>query len=149
MAISAPRRLRPLAVYAMGYLAFIYVPVLFLPLFSFNDSTFISFPLSGFTIQWYIDAFGEERLMQALWNSVRVGVPVAILSTILGTLAAKAVTRYRMPGITPVVSFIMAPLVVPGIIVGISLLVILITIGIELRSVERHKTDIFRTQFQR
>lgn len=131
-AIGAPRTLRPLTVYAVGYLAFVYVPVLFLPLFSFNDSVFISFPLSGFTFQWYITAFEEEGLMQSLWNSVKVAVPVAILSTILGTLAAKAVTRYRMPGVAPVISFVMAPLVVPGIIVGISLLVIINAIGIEL-----------------
>lgn len=121
-----------LGVYAVAYLAFVYVPVLFLPLFSFNDSSFIAFPLKGLTFQWYVDALEEKRLMRALWNSVRLGVPVAILSTILGTLAAKAVTRYRMPGKAPVISFIMAPLVVPGIIVGIALLVIITSLGLEL-----------------
>ncbi|MEO1193507.1 MAG: ABC transporter permease [Pseudomonadota bacterium] len=124
--------IHPLAVYATLYLVFIYVPVLFLPLFSFNDATFIAFPLSGFTTQWYVDAFSNDRLMGSLWNSVKVGIPVAIISTALGTLAAKAVTRYRMPGKAPIVSFIMVPLVVPGIIVGIALLVIINTMGVEL-----------------
>ena len=133
--MSAPgkaRRIDTLVIYAVAYLAFIYIPVLFLPLFSFNDSTFIAFPLKGFTFQWYIDAFESNRLMGALFNSMKVGIPVAIISTILGTLAAKAVTRYRMPGKASVVSFIMAPLVVPGIIVGIALLVIATTVGVKL-----------------
>ncbi len=125
-------RFGTLGIYAVTYLAFVYIPVLFLPLFSFNDSTFIAFPLKGFTFQWYIEALESDRLLGSLFNSVKVAVPVAILSTILGTLAAKAVTRYRMPGKTPVVSFIMAPLVVPGIIVGIALLVIATTVGVEL-----------------
>ena len=127
-----PPKYGALGVYAAAYLAFVYVPVLFLPLFSFNDSTFISFPLKGLTVKWYFEVFEKGRLLQALWNSVKVGVPVAIVSTIFGVLAAKAVTRYRMPGKASVVSFIMAPLVVPGIIVGIALLVIANTVGIKL-----------------
>ncbi len=121
-----------LGLYAVFYLAFIYGPVLFLPLFSLNDSTFISFPLKEFTFKWYVEAFQSERLMASLFNSVKVGVPVAIISTILGTLAAKAITRYRMPGKTPMMSFLMAPLVVPGIIVGIALLIIINRVGIDL-----------------
>jgi len=131
-AIASQRKVGPLTVYAIAYLAFVYVPVLFLPLFSFNDSIFIAFPLKGFTIEWYVAAFQDKRLMGSLLNSVKVGIPVAIISTILGTLAAKAVTRYRMPGVAPIVTFIMAPLVVPGIIVGIALLVIINALGIEL-----------------
>ncbi|MEM8814083.1 MAG: ABC transporter permease [Pseudomonadota bacterium] len=125
-------RLDALSLYAVAYLAFIYVPVLFLPLFSFNDSQFVAFPLKGFTLEWYGDAFTSDRLLGALWNSVKVGVPVAIISTILGTLAAKAVTRYRMPGKSALMTVIMAPLVVPGIIVGIALLVILNQFGVQL-----------------
>ena len=121
-----------LGVFAVTYLAFIYIPVLFLPLFSFNDSTYIAFPLKGFTFEWYIKMTEADGLIRSLMNSIKVGVPVAIISTLLGTLAAKAVTRYRMPGVTPIVSFIMAPLVVPGIIVGIAILIIVNWIGIDL-----------------
>ena len=46
---------RPLYVYAIFYLAFLYIPVMFLPLFSFNDNIYITFPLKGFTIQWHSD----------------------------------------------------------------------------------------------
>ncbi len=121
-----------LGVFAITYLAFIYIPVLFLPLFSFNDATTIAFPLKGFTFNWYLQMTEAKGLIDSLLNSIKVGVPVAVVSTLLGTLAAKAYTRYRMPGVTPLVGFIMAPLVVPGIIVGISILIIVNWIGIPL-----------------
>jgi spermidine/putrescine transport system permease protein len=114
-----------LGFFAISYLAFIYIPVMFLPLFSFNDSTTIAFPLKGFTLEWYVEAFATKALFESLYNSIKVGIPVAIISTAFGTLAAKAATRYRMPGIGPVMGFIMAPLVVPTIVVGIGLLIII------------------------
>ena len=109
-------------VYAVVYLVFIYLPVLFLPLFSLNDSIYIAFPLKGFTLQWYGAMFNNVYLIEAFFNSLKVATIVSILSTVLGTLAAKAVTRYRLPGRGPLVGFIMVPLVVPEIIMGIALL---------------------------
>ena len=122
----------PLFIYAVWYLAFLYIPVLFLPLFSFNDSIYVAFPLKGFTLQWYADMLENPALLQALENSVKVGAAVAIASTFLGIFAAKAMTRYRLPGKGPLTSFIMLPLVVPGIILGIALLVISNTVGVDL-----------------
>ncbi len=57
----------------MFYLAFLYVPVLFLPLFSFNNSVFIAFPLSGFTTQWYGQMLADDAMLHALGNSLEVG----------------------------------------------------------------------------
>jgi len=122
----------PLFIYAVWYLAFLYIPVLFLPLFSFNDSIYVAFPLKGFTLQWYGDMLDNPALLQALENSVKVGAAVAFASTFLGIFAAKAMTRYHMPGKGPITSFIMLPLVVPGIILGIALLVISNTVGMSL-----------------
>jgi len=130
--ISLKPKFGALGFFAIAYLAFVYIPVLFLPLFSFNDSTYIAFPLKGFTTQWYWEAFESDSLMKALRNSFKVGIPVAIISTALGTLAAKAVTRYRMPGKSTAMSFIMTPLVVPGIIVGVALLLIAKMFGVTL-----------------
>ena len=84
--------------YALFYLAFLYVPVLFLPLFSFNKSVLIAFPLSGFTTQWYAQMLADDAMLKALGNSLVVGATTALLSTLLGLLAAKALTRYRVPG---------------------------------------------------
>ena len=120
------------AIYAVIYLIFIYLPVLFLPLFSFNDSIYVAFPLKGFTFEWYERMFNNPSLISAFFNSVKVASSVAVLSTVLGMLAAKAVTRYRMPGRGPIVGFIMVPLVIPEIIMGIALLVLINAGGIPL-----------------
>ena len=123
---------RPLQIYAVIFLIVLYVPVLFLPLFSFNDSIYVSFPLQGFTLQWYFELFERDAVWNSLWNSVRVGAVVAVGSTALGIFAAKAITRYRMPGKGPIVGFIMLPLVVPLIIFGVALLVLLGQMGVPL-----------------
>ena len=124
---------RPLAVYAVLYIAFLYGPVLFLPLFSLNDSIYIAFPLTGVTLKWYAAMLDNAPLHAALWNSIRIGVITSVSSTILGIFAAKAVTRYRMPGVRPVVGVIMLPLVIPEIILAVALLVVFIRLfGLEL-----------------
>lgn len=123
---------RPLQVYAAVFLVVLYLPVLFIPLFSFNDSIYVRFPLEGATLQWYVELWSRDPVWNALWNSVRVGITVAVISTILGVVAAKAITRYRMPGKSALVTFIMMPLVIPGIIFGVALLVLLSRLGIPL-----------------
>ncbi len=121
---------RPLFVYAIMFLAFLYVPVLFLPLFSFNDSIYIAFPIENWTLQWYRQMFDNEPMIASLMNSIRVGAVASVLSTFLGVFGAKAVTRYRIPGRDPIVAVIMAPLVIPGIILGVALLILVNRVGI-------------------
>lgn len=123
---------RPLQVYAAIFLIVLYTPILFLPLFSFNDSIYVKFPLTGFTFQWYVELMSREPVWAALWNSLRVGAATSIFATFLGIFAAKAITRYRIPGKGAVVRFIMLPLVVPGIIFGVALLVLLSRMGVPL-----------------
>ncbi|MGH6928153.1 MAG: ABC transporter permease [Dongiaceae bacterium] len=118
-------RISWLGVYAVLFIVVLYGPVLMLPMFSFNDSIYIAFPLKSFTTKWYVEMVNNPSLMAALKNSLKVGVSVAIISTALGLLAAKAITRYRLPGKGPVVGTIMIPLVVPSIILGIAILVVL------------------------
>ena len=74
----------------------------------------------------------SPSMLEALLNSIKVGLIVAIVSTILGLLAAKALTRYRLPGRGPVISFIMIPLVIPEIILAISLLILISQVDIPL-----------------
>lgn len=125
-------KLSALGGYSVLYLLFIYLPVLFLPLFSFNDGIYVAFPLKGFTTRWYAEMAANEALLQALKNSVMVGGTVAVIATVLGTLAARAFTRYRFAGRKPLFGIIVIPLVVPGIILGIALLVMSNRIGVEL-----------------
>jgi spermidine/putrescine transport system permease protein len=113
-----------LTFYGLAFIVFLYMPVLLLPLFSFNDNIFAIFPLKGFTLRAYAQLADDTKLQAAVWNSITVGVCVAVISTTLGLLAAMAVTRYRMPGKGPVVGTIMLPLVIPSIILGVALLVL-------------------------
>jgi len=123
---------RPLHVYALLYLALLYIPVLVLPLFSFNDSIYIAFPLGGFTTKWYEQMINNEPMLAAFINSVKVATATSVFATALGIFAAKAVTRYRMPGRGPVVGFIMLPLVIPGIVFGVALLILISRLGVPL-----------------
>ena len=121
---------RPLHVYALGYLAFLYIPVLFLPLFSFNDSPYFAFPLKGFTMEWYRQMISHEPMHSSLVNSLKVGAVAAMVATVLGIFGAKAVTRYRIPGKKSLVFVIMLPLVIPGILLGVALLLLISRVGI-------------------
>ncbi|KGM86695.1 ABC-type spermidine/putrescine transport system, permease component II [Roseovarius mucosus DSM 17069] len=123
---------RALQLYAVLFLIVLYVPVLFIPLFSFNDSIYVRFPLQGVTLKWYGELWTREPVWNALWNSVKVGLVVSVISTVLGVMAARAITRTRMRGKGALVTFIMMPLVIPGIIFGVALLVLLSRLGVPL-----------------
>jgi spermidine/putrescine transport system permease protein len=123
---------RPLAIYAFLFLCFLYIPVMFLPLFSFNESIYIAFPIKNWTLQWYRDMFNNEPMFTALMNSLRVGAVTSVLATFLGIFGAKAVTRYQIPGKGPIILLVMAPLVIPGIILGVALLILINRLGISL-----------------
>lgn len=118
--------------YAALYIASLYAPVLFLVLFAFNDSTTIAFPLSGFTTQWFAAMADSPGLVEALGNSLKVSASVAVVSTALGTLAAKAMSRPALPGRSALLGILTLPLLVPGIVMGIALLIVMGAIGMEL-----------------
>jgi spermidine/putrescine transport system permease protein len=81
--------------------------------------------LKGFTVRAFEAMAGDIFLQAALWNSLRIAGIVSLVATILGLMAAIALTRYRLPGGRPLLAAIMVPLVIPSIILGIALLVIL------------------------
>lgn len=127
------RRAKSLALYAVLFVVFLYGPVLLVPLFSFNDSIHMMFPLEGFTTRWYADVIYNTSLIRALWNSASVGALAAIVSTAFGLMAAKALTRYRLPGKGLATSVILLPLVVPTICLGIGLLLVVqLALGLPL-----------------
>ena len=123
---------RGLTLYAFAYLAFLYLPVMVLPVFSFNNSAFIAFPLSGFTTRWYRALASDGAMLHALGNSLKVGLVTSVFSTILGLTAARAVTRYRMRGTGLALGFISLPLFIPDIVLGLSLLLLLGWCGVPL-----------------
>jgi spermidine/putrescine transport system permease protein len=122
----------PLALYALVFTIFLYLPILFIPLFSFNSSYYVRFPLGHFTFDWYVDLFSRGPLKRAFWNSVRVAAFVSVLSTILAVPAVMAIARYRMPGKRPVVGFMMLPLILPGLVMGVAILALMNRLGVPL-----------------
>ncbi|TIN30960.1 MAG: ABC transporter permease [Mesorhizobium sp.] len=121
-----------LGAYAFLYVVFLYLPVIFLPIFSVNTAATPKFPLTGFTLHWYEDLPRTPALLDAAWNSMIVGVSAAVLSTVLGILAARSITRYRYPGRSTIHGLIMAPLVLPEMIVAISMLLVMLQLGLSL-----------------
>lgn len=117
-----------LRVYAIGYLVFLYLPVLLLPLFAFNNGTVIAFPLKGFTTEWFVQLAGIGALHGALANSLIIALTTASLSVLLGICAARAATRYRFPAKSGIMGAIMLPLVLPEIIVAVALLVVIVQV---------------------
>ncbi|NML76951.1 ABC transporter permease [Rhizobium sp. S-51] len=132
MSLLNPKRWRLLPVYMALYLAFLYLPILLLPVFSFNDAAATRFPLAGFTTKWYASLWGNREMLDAAFNSLMVGICVSVLSTGLAICAARAVTRYRFRGRRAANGLIMAPLFLPEIIVAVSLLMIVLQIGVQL-----------------
>jgi spermidine/putrescine transport system permease protein len=125
------RRPWALYVYAALFLLFLYAPVLLLPLFSLNDSTIIAFPFRGLTLRWYRELAQDEQLLLALYASLKVAFGVAVAATGLGIAGAWGLTRYRIPAGRTILGFMMLPLVVPGLILGVSLLILAGTLGIK------------------
>lgn len=123
-----------LRLYAALYLVFLYLPILLLPIFAFNSSTVIAFPLSNFTTEWFAQLVEVEALHAAVLTSVRIALITAAVSTLLGICAARAAARYRFPGKGGIMGLIMLPLVLPEIIVAVSLLVVFLQLGLQLSS---------------
>ncbi|MCY3880259.1 MAG: ABC transporter permease [Rhodobacteraceae bacterium] len=125
-------RISWLALYVCVYLLFLYAPVLLLPIFSFNDSSIVAFPLSGFTLNWFALLWQTETLHSAVRNSIMIAAITAIVSTMLGLCAARAASRYAFRMKRGIMGLIMVPLVLPEIVVGVSLLVVILQFGFEL-----------------
>jgi spermidine/putrescine transport system permease protein len=118
--------------YVLIFIFVLYLPVLLLPVFSFNASATPSLPLTGFTFDWYRSLLDNKTMHRAAWNTLIVGVCAAILSTILGICAARAMTRHAFRGKRAATGLIMAPLILPEIIIAISLLTVMIGAGLPL-----------------
>ncbi len=121
-----------LLLYVILYLAFLYIPSVMLPVFSFNDSIQMVLPLKDFTFKWYAALADHAGLQSALFNSLKVALPVATTTTVLAIFAGKALTRYRMPGRGLAIGFILIPMVMPGIILAVGLLVLALAVGMPL-----------------
>lgn len=104
---------------------FLYTPIAIIVLMSFYPGMYMTFPLPGFSLQWYREFFQDELLIRASLNSVVLGAATAILGALIGTPCAIGLVRFDFPGKRFFNTFVLAPMIIPGIITGISLLVLL------------------------
>ena len=113
---------------ALGFV-FLYAPILSLMVYSFNESRLVTV-WSGFSVKWYGELFRDQQMMDAAWVSIQVAFWTAWASVVLGTMAAMVMTRFRQfPGKTLFGGLITAPLVMPEVITGLSILLLFVSIG--------------------
>jgi putative spermidine/putrescine transport system permease protein len=110
-----------LAIFAILVFIFLIAPILAILPLSFNDSTFLVYPMRGFTLHWYADVFASEKWRLAVQNSFLIGIPAASIATVLGTLAAIGLSLADFRGKAIVTALLLSPLVVPIIIVAVGL----------------------------
>lgn len=126
--------------YMLAFFLYLAAPLTAAAMFAFNNSLFPALPWKGFTLDWFFGAtepklgmFNDRRLMEGLWNSLYIGLIVSTLSVIVGTCNAFLFERKQFPGKSLLYVLMIVPLVIPGVILGISILVLasMIANGVE------------------
>ncbi|ABD55990.1 ABC transporter permease [Jannaschia sp. CCS1] len=113
-------------------LAFLYLPIVVLVAYSFNASRSLSWPMTGFTLDWYRRLAENEQLIEALYNSLYVASSATVLTLIIGVPAAIALDRMDFPGKGIFRKLVLLPIALPGIITGISMLTLFRLFGFNL-----------------
>ncbi len=129
---SPTRRSALLAIYAALVFAFIYLPLVVLVLYSFNHDGVGGFPPRQLTLDWYRQLFSDGPIWDSVINSLIVAAGAVALSLTLGLLAALALDRACFPGKALFRRLVLLPLILPGIITGLSLLMFAVLSGLHL-----------------
>lgn len=108
--------------YALLVYLFLFAPIIIVTLMSFNSARYGSFPIEHLTLQWYRQLFQDGTIWSAVKNSVIVAASTVLLSVPLGTLAAFALSRYQFRFKPVFTAILLVPLILPGVIMGVSLL---------------------------
>jgi spermidine/putrescine transport system permease protein len=112
--------------------AFLYLPILVIVLFSFDESKIPGLPLERLTLDWYSQAVNDQELLDGLRNTIVIALAVGLISTLVGLAGARELARRTFPGKGLLLMTLLAPLVVPPIVLGIGLLTMFDALGIEL-----------------
>ena len=102
-------------------LAFIYIPLIVIVIYAFNESRSQAWPIDGVTLEWFDKAFNNPGVRDALWTSLKAATGATAIALLLGTLAALAISRYRFFGRDTVSFLIILPIALPGIVTGMAL----------------------------
>ncbi len=115
---------RLLTLYGAAMYLFLFVPIVVLVLLSFNTSRTVGFPLKHLTLKWYRLLPDDVLIQDALSSSIRIGLWVTVISTVIGTAAAFPLVRAKMRSRGVVRVLITLPIMIPGLLIGVSLLVL-------------------------
>ncbi len=111
--------------------AFLYIPIILLVIYSFNDNRLVTV-WSGFSFKWYARLLENEQLLRAAWVTLQVGLLSATVATVLGTVAALVLVRAGPFATRSLFSgMVYAPMVMPEVITGLSLLLLFVAIGLD------------------
>ena len=129
---AASRSPRWLALYASLVFAFLYLPIVVLMIYSFNGGGVGGFPPHDFTLNWYRMLLGDGSMWDSVLNSLMVALAAMAISLLLGIPAALALDRASFPGKAAFRRLVLLPLILPGIITGLSLLMLFVGMGMHL-----------------
>ena len=116
-------------------LAFLYIPLIVLVVYSFNDSKIVTI-WGGFSTKWYAKLLNNDQILEAAWLSLRIAVVSSLAATVLGTLAGYALARIkRFRGSTLFAGMVSAPMVMPDVITGLSMLLLIIQVQTMLQGI--------------
>jgi spermidine/putrescine transport system permease protein len=123
---------RGLRSYYWLMLFLLYLPILLLFIFSFNANTILSFPLKGFTLEWFQKLFQSPNLLAAVGRSVVVALVASGVATVLGTMVALLLSRFEFRGKGLLTSLAILPLLVPFFVLAVALLILFRVVGVPL-----------------
>lgn len=110
--------------YAGLVYVFLFAPIVLLVLFSFNANELGTFPITGWTGKWYSQVFSDPDIQDALRTTLKVGAEVTLVSTLVGTAAAFPLVRSKLPFPSAFRVVMTLPIMIPGILIGVSLLIL-------------------------
>jgi spermidine/putrescine transport system permease protein len=116
----------------IAIMLFLYLPILTLVVYSFSESRSLTFPITAYTLGWYAKLAGNESLIRSIANSLIVAAGVVPLTLLLGVPAAYGFSRLPFQGSALVQRLLMMPLMLPGLITGLSILLVLKRLNFEL-----------------
>jgi spermidine/putrescine transport system permease protein len=109
----------------------LYLPIVLLAVFSLNENTTLTFPLEGFTLQWYEGVFENRSLVTAVRNSLIVAVASSVAATVLGTMVGILLSRFNFRGRSLLTGLAILPLLVPYVVLAVALLVLFEVVGVD------------------
>jgi ABC-type spermidine/putrescine transport system permease subunit II len=117
-----------LGAWAVLVYVFLFAPIVLLVAFAFNANRYGTFPFTGWTTKWFGQVFGDYQIKDAFFTTLEIAAEVTAISTIVGTAAAFPLVRARMPFRTGIRIGMTLPIMIPGLLIGVSLLVLLTSV---------------------